>query len=81
MELNLEDDPFCEFDYLQIHDGPHHDSDFLGKGRICGTKRYIFPPSKSNQVYITYNTDSTVGRDTSLEAETGFRLVWTAISN
>lgn len=59
----------CDYDYLQIHDGPSTSSHLIG--RYCGQ----VPPgggtlnSTHNQVYLWFHSDATVSSD-------GFTVSW-----
>ncbi|XP_048237900.1 cubilin-like isoform X1 [Haliotis rufescens] len=68
--FNLESHSTCNYDYLQIHDGPTASSHMLGKW--CGTN----PPgggtlnTTSNQVYLWFYSDASISGD-------GFAVSWT----
>ena len=74
VELNLEADHNCTFDFVQIYDGPIPSFPPLGQ-RFCGHVRKDVPLSSTNQVFIFYHTDNSIGKDPDFNG-TGFRLAW-----
>ncbi|CAK1578705.1 unnamed protein product [Parnassius mnemosyne] len=71
-KFNLETNPECQYDFLQIHDGRSSASQLLG--RFCGV---TFPLggniiSSHNNLYFWFRSDQTVAKD-------GFALHWTSI--
>ncbi|CAK1578706.1 unnamed protein product [Parnassius mnemosyne] len=71
-KFNLETNPECQYDFLQIHDGRSSASQLLG--RFCGN---TFPLggniiSSHNNLYFWFRSDQTVAKD-------GFALHWTSI--
>ncbi|CAG5044806.1 unnamed protein product [Parnassius apollo] len=71
-KFNLETNPECQYDFLQIHDGRSSASQLLG--RFCGN---AFPLggniiSSHNNLYFWFRSDQTVAKD-------GFALHWTSI--
>ncbi|XP_061714224.1 cubilin-like [Cydia pomonella] len=71
-KFNLEDNPDCNYDFLQIHDGRTSASQLIG--RFCGSS---FPKggnivSNQNYLYFWFISDSSINKD-------GFALHWTSI--
>lgn len=71
-KFDVEYNPECQFDFLQIHDGRSSASQLIG--RFCGT---IFPKggniiSSHNFMYFWFRSDHTV-------AKSGFALHWTTV--
>ena len=69
--FSVEFHPQCNFDFLQIHDGPSASSHMIGK--YCGTQ----PPngghinSTHNQLYFWFKSDASIASD-------GFSVQWTS---
>mgnify|MGYP000018708000 CR=1 FL=1 len=51
----------CSCDSLQLYDGPDRDSDVLG--RYCGAVRPLPITSTGNEVFVVFETDSTITAD------------------
>jgi cubilin len=71
-KFDLELEPECMYDFLQIHDGRTSSSQLIG--RFCGTE---LPKggnivSSHNNLYLWFRSDRTVARD-------GFALHWNSI--
>ncbi|XP_026748193.2 cubilin [Galleria mellonella] len=71
-KFNLELEPECRYDFLQMHDGQSSSSQLIG--RFCGN---TFPKggniiSSHNNLYLWFRSDKTVARD-------GFALHWNSI--
>ncbi|XP_059051310.1 cubilin-like [Achroia grisella] len=71
-KFNLELEPECRYDFLQMHDGQSSSSQLIG--RFCGNK---FPKggniiSSHNNLYLWFRSDKTVARD-------GFAMHWNSI--
>ncbi|XP_049865550.1 cubilin homolog [Pectinophora gossypiella] len=72
-KFNLEANPECLYDFLQIHDGRSSASQIIG--RFCGNE---FPKggniiSSHNNLYFWFRSDQTVAKD-------GFALHWNSIN-
>ncbi|VVC99646.1 unnamed protein product [Leptidea sinapis] len=71
-KFNLEHDPECLYDFVQIHDGRSSASQLIG--RFCGNN---FPKggniiSSHNNLYFWFRSDQTVNKE-------GFALYWNSI--
>ncbi|CAG9792216.1 unnamed protein product [Diatraea saccharalis] len=71
-KFNLEPEPECMYDFLQIHDGRTSSSQLIG--RFCGNE---LPKggniiSSSNNLYLWFRSDKTVSKE-------GFSLHWDSI--
>jgi hypothetical protein len=69
-EFKLEDSPGCRFDFLEVRDGQHGFSNFLGN--FCGPN---FPPeitSKTRYLWLRFHSDENI------EGK-GFKAVWSMI--
>ncbi|KAM3968031.1 cubilin [Aphomia sociella] len=71
-KFNLELEPECRYDFLQMHDGQSSSSQLIG--RFCGNK---LPKggniiSSHNNLYLWFRSDTTVAKD-------GFALHWNSV--
>ena len=68
LTFKLEEQPGCEFDFLQIHDGASASAQMIG--RYCGTRLHgVTLNSTSNQMYLWFRSDASVSAD-------GFGVTW-----
>lgn len=65
----LEDNAFCDYDYLIIRDGLSSRSPLIGK--FCGTSRPATITSTDNYLWILFRSDSST-------TSQGFKAVWTS---
>ncbi|GFT65189.1 cubilin, partial [Nephila pilipes] len=69
--FDLEDGGNCEFDFLQINDGPNAGSRMMGRfcGDVMHRRNFV---STHNHIYLWFQSDKTV-------AHSGFLLQWAAV--
>ncbi|KAG7199007.1 hypothetical protein KM043_013159 [Ampulex compressa] len=54
-KFDLEDSSSCQFDYVEVFDGPNADSQLLG--RYCGSEMPPMIKSTSNTIVVVFRTD------------------------
>lgn len=70
-DFEVERSTGCVYDYLEILNGGHETSPSLG--RFCGTDISQIVRSHTNQIFLKFHTDSSVGRR-------GFSVFWSGTS-
>ena len=67
-QYEIENHSSCNYDYIEVRDGPSLDSNIIGNERLCGPTAPTPIKSTGNTMTLLFHTDYSV-------TKTGFKIV------